>query len=198
MHFNEYLESSSKKLVGNTYCMHICPVNKNKPKQPKYLLNMKKITFILFALIAGTTFAQDNATATVNAKIVTPIKITNSGVTVLDFGYLAVPASADTDVIVATAGTRAAVTDVTLSGGTVSAATFQITADLDYNYTIDIADITLNGPSDTMALTFAHDDSSLKGTGSPKTVNVGGTLTIKTTQASGNYNGTVAVIVAYQ
>ena len=36
---------------------------------------MKKITFILFALIAGTSFAQNNATAKVDAVIVTPIQI---------------------------------------------------------------------------------------------------------------------------
>lgn len=112
---------------------------------------------------------------------------------------MAVPALVETEVTVLPVGTRAAISEVTLPGGTISAATFQITADDLYGYTINIDDIVLDGPSsDTMALTFTHDDSSLEGTGLPETVNVGGTLTVKTNQTSGTYNGTVEVIVAYE
>ena len=69
---------------------------------------MKKITFILLALIGGTSFAQSaDATATVNATLVSPITISNS-TSNLDFGNIAAPTTS-TDIIVSTAGSRTAV-----------------------------------------------------------------------------------------
>ena len=67
---------------------------------------MKKITFILLALISGTVFAQNsaNANAAVNAKIVEPITITLSSGS-LDFGTFASPES-DAAVVLTPAGQR--------------------------------------------------------------------------------------------
>ncbi len=179
--------------------MHICTVNKDKPKQPNYLLKMKKITFILFALIAGTTFAQSaDGTATVNAEIVSPITISNSS-SILDFGNIATP-DADTDIVVSTAGTRTAVAGITIPGGTVSAATFTVKAASGYGYSISIPGIDLirTGEAD-MPVSFTSSlGETNTGTGADQTLNVGGTLTVGASQGAGAYTGTATVTVAYE
>lgn len=169
---------------------------------------MKKITFILIALITGTTFAQDDsATAPVNANIVSPITIT-SGTTGLDFGNIATPDAA-TDITVSNSGERTAVNGVTIPGGTVSAAGFTVNAALDYAYTISIPTIDLTsavaGSGADMPVIFTHSgavnaegNNAAKGTGVDQTLNVGGTLKVGAGQAAGAYAGTVKVTVAYE
>jgi len=160
---------------------------------------MKKITFILFAFIGGTTFAQSaDGTATVNAEIVSPITISNSSSN-LDFGNIATP-DADTDIVVSTAGSRTAVTGVTIPGGTVSAAIFTVNAANNYGYTISIPDIDLKLAGETdMPVSFTSSlGGTSTGTGADQTLNVGGTLTVGASQGAGAYTGTVTVTVAYE
>ncbi|WP_010229517.1 DUF4402 domain-containing protein [Gillisia marina] len=160
---------------------------------------MKKITFILIALITGTTFAQSaEGTATVNAAIVSPITISNSSSN-LDFGNIATPDAA-TDIVVSTAGTRTAVAGVTIPGGTISAASFTINAANTYGYTISIPAIDLKraGEAD-MSVSFSSSlGATSTGTGADQTLNVGGTLTVGASQGAGAYTGTATVTVAYQ
>lgn len=161
---------------------------------------MKKITFILIALITGTTFAQnDAADAAVDANIVSPITIA-PGATGLDFGDIATPDAA-TDITVSNAGERTAVAGVTIPGGTVTNAVFTINAALNYAYTIDIPAISLTavgaGAGANMAVAFTHDGVPT-GTGADQTLNVGGTLKVAAAQAAGAYEGIVKVTVAYQ
>ncbi len=174
---------------------HLCTVIIN---DPNYLL-MKKITFILIALITGTTFAQSaEGTATVNAAIVSPITISNSSSN-LDFGNIATPDAA-TDIVVSTAGTRTAVAGVTIPGGTISAASFTINAANTYGYTISIPAIDLKraGEAD-MSVSFSSSlGATSTGTGADQTLNVGGTLTVGASQGAGAYTGTATVTVAYQ
>ncbi len=180
--------------------MHICPVHLDNPKQPKYLLIMKKITFILFALIAGTAFAQNAvATAPVNAAIVSPITITHTGTTKLEFGNIASPSSA-TDIVVSNAGIRTAVAGVTVPGTTSSAAAFEINAASGYNYSITIPAIVLTGTGANMGIVFTQDRLSTanSGSGIGQALNVGGTLTVGAGQTAGAYTGTVEVTVAYE
>lgn len=159
---------------------------------------MKKITFILIALITGTTFAQSSdGTASVDANIVSPITISD-GTSNLDFGNIATP-DASTDIVVSSAGTRTAVTGVTIPGGTVSAAAFSVNAADGYNYTISIPTINLTGTGVAMPVTFTHDGGTTPvGSGSAQTLNVGGTLKVGALQAGGAYTGTVTVTVAYE
>ena len=181
--------------------MHICTVNNDKHNNPNYLLKMKKITFILFALITGTTFAQDTATATstVNAEIISPISIENGSE--LDFGRIIGNAAGGT-VTVSTAGDRTTTnSDLLAPSTTVKAASFDVKAADTYNYSIAIPtiDLTFTG-GDNMPVTF---DSSLGnanvvGTGAVQTLNVGGVLTVNADQAEGAYAGTVEVTVAYE
>ncbi|MFV8839142.1 DUF4402 domain-containing protein [Salinimicrobium soli] len=164
---------------------------------------MKKITFILFALVAGTAFAQesDSAIANATADIVSPISI-NKEVD-LTFGKVANN----------TAGTVVVATDNSVGTSSLSqigttsptAASFSVTAAKDYAYTITLptAAVTLTNVSDnneTMTVdTFKHDAGGTpKGTGAVQTVNVGATLNVGSSQATGTYRGQFTVSVDYE
>jgi hypothetical protein len=187
--------------------MHICPVNKDKPKpkQNKYLLKMKKITFILFALIAGTSFAQNgtaNTTADVNAEIVTPIAIADG--TALNFGSIV--AAEGGLVRVNNEGTRTfSNTNMkVITANAITAATFNITAALNYAYSISIPSIVLTYTGGTdMPVSFTQDllgetDGTATGTGAAQSLKVGGLLTVASGQVAGDYTGIVTVTVAYE
>jgi len=162
---------------------------------------MKKITFILFALIAGTTFAQSAAAdAVVNANIVSPILITNNGASTLDFGNIASPDAA-TSILVDNSGNRTNVPGVTIPGGAVSAAAFQITAAnlYVYNITLTTTDLTNGTPADDMVLTLTSNfGASNTGDGLVQKLQVGGSLAVGITQTVGAYAGNVNVSVDYQ
>ncbi|WP_051119746.1 DUF4402 domain-containing protein [Gillisia sp. CAL575] len=163
---------------------------------------MKKITFILFALIAGTTFAQDAASAVVNAAIVSPITIVKVGD--LNFGTINGTATGG-NVTVTNGGNRSFANDdmVITSATPITAAIFNITAASSYSYSISIPPSTLAGGSggDPMNVTFTHSrEGSTKriGDGLEQELRVGGTLVVNNAQKVGAYTGTVEVTVAYE
>ncbi|WZL89012.1 DUF4402 domain-containing protein [Salinimicrobium sp. 3283s] len=171
---------------------------------------MKKITFILFALITGTTFAQNSATATssatVNAEVVSPISITP--VTNLDFGRLIGNEAGGVVTIAATAaGTRTSTNEevLALTGNTATAAKFNVIAATDYTYSVALSSTNLltsdaDGAVD-MPVAFDH---NLKATGNagngstPIELYVGGALTVNAGQTEGAYTGEVSVTVTYE
>jgi len=157
---------------------------------------MKKITFILFALIAGTTFAQDSADALTSADIVSPITIVKT----VNFNFGQVSNAGGT-VIIATDNT---VTGTATKVGTITptAAAFTVNATDQYTYAVSLpADVTLvnqtGSGNEEMTVNALGDDSSLKGTGSDETFGVGGTLTVGSSQTPGYYKGTMTVGVSY-
>jgi len=182
--------------------MHICPVNKDKQNNPKYLPHMKKITFILFALIAGTTLvqAQADGTATVNAEIVSPIEIANG--TALNFGTINGTATGGDVTVDLVNGRSFTNTNMDITSATaITTAIFDITAAATYVYSIAIDDIFLTGAGADMAVTFYHNRNSTAGktgSGAVQKLSVGGTLTVNDAQAAGSYDGTVKVTVAYE
>ncbi|MGM1054433.1 MAG: DUF4402 domain-containing protein [Bacteroidota bacterium] len=162
---------------------------------------MKKITFILFALIAGTSFAQDaSATANAAADIVSPLEITATQA--LNFGKVSNN----------TAGTVVVDTDGIFSGlsqiGTTTpkAASFNVTAAAGFRYRVILptTDVELtSGPEsnpDIIKVNNFIDDAgeTPTGSGTPETINVGATLNVTASQATGNYTGTFDVSVAYE
>jgi len=166
---------------------------------------MKKITFILLALISGTAFAQDaSATATVNAEIVTPIEITEG--TDLNFGSIV--AAGGGNVRVNTAGTRTfSNNDMDVATATtISAASFNVTAADQYSYSISIPSIVLTdvaGDGADMPVSFTHlvngqSDGNATGSGIAQELLVGGLLTVASGQTEGVYDGEVTVTVAYE
>lgn len=173
-----------------------------KTNDPKFT-NMKKITFILFALLAGTTFTQaqsDSGTADVNAVIVSPIQIEDG--TALNFGTINGSATGG-DVTVTNGGNRSFTnTDMDItSATTITAASFDITASDTYSYSINIPATTLTGAGDAMNVTFTHSRVGAAkriGDGAAQELLVGGTLTVNDAQAAGVYQGEVEVTVAYE
>lgn len=166
---------------------------------------MKKITFILFALIAGTAFGQNaseaTGTADVFAEIVTPIAIDNGSA--LNFGSIV--AAEGGNVRVNTEGTRTFSNKnmEVISAEAVTAASFNVTAANNYSYSISIPSIVLTGAGDDMTVTFTHDlegetDGTATGSGVEQTLKVGGLLTVASGQDAGAYEGEVTVTVAYE
>jgi len=162
---------------------------------------MKKITFILFALITGTTFAQpnngtDNAKATATADVVSVIKIVKD----VDLNFGKIITGTAGDVVIATTGTRTGTADIVTST-TTTAAKFSITAEQDYTYSMGIAGTDLTGPSGSndIGVTYNPTLSASGNTGGTDTeLLIGGTLTVVATQAVGAYAGEVVVTVAYE
>ncbi|MFD2518634.1 DUF4402 domain-containing protein [Salinimicrobium flavum] len=162
---------------------------------------MKKITFILFALIAGTAFGQTDATATASAEIITALKIENTAD--LNFGKIA-PLSDGTSTYVldntgASLGSTATLIDATAQ----TVAAFTITAETDQAFSVTVdPTVTLTGGTGT-DITLTTDKNLLAAgnkitSGTTTTLNVGGSLALASGQGSGTYSGTINVSVAYE
>jgi len=150
--------------------------------------------------MAGFTSGDAQAasdTGTANATIVQAIGIT--AVNSLEFGDI-LNGAANT-VTVSAAGARSATDGTQLIGGTVQAASFNVTGDGSRAYTITLpASATVTGPgAATMTVdTFTHDAGGAPAlTAGADSFNVGANLTVANGQAAGAYTGTFAVTVNY-
>lgn len=152
---------------------------------------MKKITFIMFALIAGTTFAQTTVSSA--AEIVEAISFTEN--TGLNFGKV------DNTAGIVTITTDGVVSGKTqIAGGTTSAASLAVSGEAEEAYTITVPTAaTLNGPSSaTLSITDVdHNSSLVLDADGKETVNIGGTLNVGANQTAGAYTGTISVTVSY-
>ena len=145
---------------------------------------------------SGAQAASVNGTA--NATIVQAIGI--SAVNTLEFGDI-LNGAANT-VTVSTAGARSATDNTQLIGGTVQAASFNITGDGNRAYTITLpADgvVTLTGPGPAMAVNgFNHDAGATPAlTAGADSFNVGADLVVANGQTAGAYTGSFTVTVNY-
>ena len=163
---------------------------------------MKKITFILFALIAGTTFAQETVqgTAIVSAEIVSPISISDGAS--LNFGKVISDATGGT-VIIAPNGDRSGTAQLMAASlNPAAAASFTVNAALDYTYnvTYNMSTLLTSGTNTMVVGTFINElgEDARIGTGADETMTVGATLTVGADQAVGSYEGEVTVQVAYE
>ena len=164
---------------------------------------MKKITFILFALISGTAFSQ-TATANASADIVSPISITHDGADLV-FGKV-IPAETATTIVLNTDGTvNASSTGTSVSSSTRTAASFTISATNTYFYSISIpsAAISLTGPTGSVDMTVEDFTQNLSAAnnqsdGNDDNLLIGGTLKVGANQQEGNYEGQFTVNVAYE
>lgn len=156
---------------------------------------MKKLV-ILFIAIAGfavNSQAQVSATATASAFIVAPITIVNAGN--MNFGNVAVGASAGT-VILTPGGVRSATLGVTLPTvvpGTITAAHFTVGGTASYTYAITLpvgATTVTEGGGATMTVdtwtSFPTPSGVIGGAGS-QTLDVGATLHVGANQPTGLY-----------
>lgn len=159
---------------------------------------MKQIAkFFAFAivLIAFTTnaIAQVTATATAAATIITPIAISKTAD--MNFGNIAVNASLGTVALPAAAAPVRTVTGgctLPTTAGTVAAATFTVSGQPGFTYSILLpASVSLTGPGPAMtADTFVSSPTVAAGgllTGGSETLYVGATLHVAASQTAGAY-----------
>ena len=153
-----------------------------------------KMLFVaLFAMAcwATTASAQETASATATATIVTPIAITKD--VDMNFGNVAVQSTTGGTVVLTPAGTRTATGGVTLpaTGGTVTAASFTVTGTSGYTYSITLPTtaLTIANGANTMTVTNFTSDPSGTGTltGGTEVLNVGATLNVSAAQPAGTY-----------
>jgi hypothetical protein len=168
------------------------------------LITMKKFnSFIMIIIIAATTgaMAQESATASSSATIVAPIGIAQAAD--MNFGNVATNDAGGT-VVMTTAGATSITGGVTLPANTgiVTAAAFDVTGETNYTYTITLpsgAITLLDGagtPNEMTVDTFVSDpDTSGQLTSGAQTVNVGATLNVAGGQAAGTYTNTTDLIV---
>lgn len=132
------------------------------------------------------------ATATMTATIVRPIGITNK--TDMNFGNI-VSGNIPGKVTLEPAGKRSATAGISLpsESGNVTAASFQVTGEGAYAYTITLptSDYTITRVSGSETMLINNFTSAPSGTGTlisgTQTILIGATLTIGTAQAIGEY-----------
>lgn len=157
-------------------------------------MNRKRTLFVAVLALAGWTtsaHAQESATATATATIVTPIAIDK--VVDMNFGNLAVQSTNGGTCVLAPAGTRTRTGGVTLptTAGTVAAASFTVTGTDGYTYAITLPSsaVTLTSNGNTMTATAFTSDPIGTGllTAGTQTLNVGATLNVTAAQPAGVY-----------
>jgi hypothetical protein len=164
-------------------------------------LKLITLTAAIFGF-AATSFAQETASASAAATIVTPITIANAGN--MNFGNVAVQSTTGGTVILTSAGVRSTGGDggVTLPSttGTVSAAKFTVTGASGYSYTVTLpgSAIVKSGANQMTVDTFTSDHTGII-TGGTVTLSVGATLHVTADQPAGSYATTenFNVIVNY-
>lgn len=150
------------------------------------------VAVVALAGLATHASAQEVASATATATIVTPISIVKD--VDMNFGNVAVRSTAGGTVVLSPAGGRTATGGVTLpsTNGTVSAASFTVSGTGSYHYTITlpVSAITISSGANTMTVTtFTSTPTGAGGvlTAGEQTLNVGATLNIGAAQPSGVY-----------
>jgi hypothetical protein len=156
---------------------------------------MKIIKLLAAAAVIITfstaTFAQVSSTATATASIVTPITIAKT--VDMNFGNVATSAALGT-VVITPAGVRSKTGGVTLpvTTGTVSAASFTVTGQPNFTYTITLpaAATTISSGANNMTVntwTSTPTPTGTLGAGGTQVLTVGATLNVAASQAAGTY-----------
>jgi hypothetical protein len=174
---------------------------------------MKKTLAIALAVAglagSGAAFAQsaDSASATADSSvtIIRPLTMTKDADLV--FGRVVQPRSGSDTVTLANTGNSVSTggSAVVLGGITTSRAVFTVSGEGGQAVGVTIpSSFNLTKGSDSIAVTLLPDvgtsvtlSNALAAAGS-KTINVGGSFSLSSTQASGAYAGTFTVSVAYQ
>src|SRR5665213_463553 len=165
--------------------------------------NISKVIATVAVVLAfsNSSFAQANATASATATIITPISIVKN--VDMNFGNVAVSASAGGTVVLAPAGTRTVGgTGVTLPStiGTVAGADFTVAGQASYTYTISLpSTVTLtDAGSHTMTVNSFSSIPSGAGalsSGGTQDLKVGATLNVSAAQAAVSYTNATGVSV---
>jgi hypothetical protein len=168
---------------------------------------MKKVTIILTGVILMTITALNanaqgssaTSSATASARIITPIALSTTQN--LNFGNIAASTTPGT-VVISTANARTSTGGVTPSAiGAFTQAIYAASGENNATYSIQLpSSVSISDGTHTMTVdNFVSDPGStgtLSGTGA-QTINVGATLNVAASQATGNYSGTYDVTIAY-
>ena len=152
----------------------------------------KLVAVVVFTTLAATSsFAQVSASATATASIIAPLTITESAN--MNFGTL-IPSTTAGTVVLSPAGALTP-TNVTPSGSGVTAASFAITGtgSLTFSITLPADGYQITSGANNMVLNSFSSSLGASGSlsGGTATLNVGATLVVGASQASGTYtNGT--------
>lgn len=161
---------------------------------------MKKITFILFALLTGTAFAQNSATGTADAQalIVQPLSVEIASE--LNFGAIA-PNGNEEDVVLSPANLRDIQPDMLIPGNTTTTVpTFTIIKESSLTYKIVTSkeDLKLTGAPDILVKDITTSLATETTSFTANTFTVGATITVAADQPAGEYKGSVSVTVTYE
>jgi hypothetical protein len=165
---------------------------------------MKKliVSLLFISGLVDCIYAQSTAIATATATLVTPISITKN--VDMNFGNLAVSSTDPGTVVLLPNNTRNKTGGVSLPAttGTVSAASFTVSGENGYSYTITLpSSLTISSGGNSMTVNTFTSTPSNTGTltGGTSTLNVGATLNVAAGQASGTYTsgGGFTVTVNY-
>lgn len=165
------------------------------------MLRITILILFLSIITVNSLFSQASATAnfTASATIIQPIGITTTN----NMQFANIDAKNGGAVILTPDNTRITNGDIELAeGGTVSAATFEVTGQTGFAFGISLpkGSYRLSSGSESMLLqdfTTNYDGSSIAGDG--KTIKVGASLIVNPNQQPGNYktNGDLQVTVNY-
>lgn len=156
--------------------------------------NIKGFLCIVLLALGGSTaiIAQSTANATATATILTAISIAKT--VDLNFGNVAVQEGTGGTVILTPLGTRSVTGGVTLpaSAGTVTAASFNISGEGVYTYTITLPSSAHTITSGANSMTVTAFTSSPSGIGTltagAQVLKVGATLNVTAAQPNGTYS----------
>lgn len=172
-----------------------------------------RLRLAAFAIVLASAIAPAQAQSTANTSatagitVIQPISIVANKN--MNFGTFVRPGSTTT-VTLSNAGVISGLTAVNTSGNAPSQAQFTITGEGGQAINITVpATITLTSSANTLTVNTTADSgttgsavaSTLSGTigsAGTKVVNVGGTVSLTSTQASGAYTGSITVTAAYQ
>ena len=156
----------------------------------KTVRKLSVLAVLLFAITAAS-FAQVSATSNASATIVTPIAIANT--VEMNFGNVSPHPTLGGTVVLSPAGARTP-TNVTLPAttGTVTAASFTVTGQANFTYSITLpagATTISSGGNDMTVDTWTSNPTPTGdlGAGGSQTLTVGATLNVAAAQAAGTY-----------
>jgi hypothetical protein len=170
---------------------------------------MKKLAIVFIGLFlmafSMNVNAQDgntsNASAVANADIVAPLTITNN--LSLEFGEIIKDNTANGSVVITASATPTRTpTNVTFMPNDLwRPAQFTIVGEEDELYSINLPNVTLDGPGDddlTIQTSMNANPANNVLTGGQKTLYVGGTMAVNADQTPGEYTGSFTVTVTYE
>jgi hypothetical protein len=165
-----------------------------KTKQKKQKMKKSFQIFVASLAVLGaaqTVSAQETATATSSATILTPISIDQTAD--MNFGNVAVQSTTAGTVILSATGVRSTTGGTTLpaTAGTVATAAFTVSGEDGYTYAITLPSSPLTISSGANNMTVSSFTSLPSGTGTltggSEEITVGATLNVAAAQASGTY-----------